>query len=170
MHLPSYLAYLWHTLRAKRLPYERATSIYELPYKALAKQGITLLIFDLDDTLTGHGAPLDTRAKQLLRRLAKRFTLSVLSNGTQRKERLKGLPVFCAESTAKPSPMAVQEVLTQTRTKPTRAAFVGDKRSMDMYAAYRAGCAAAFLVAPYASIFGGPQAPLPLRIIRGCAL
>ncbi|RME31210.1 hypothetical protein D6789_03440 [Candidatus Woesearchaeota archaeon] len=166
MNIRGYCAYLAHRLRRRPLRFVEVASIHVIDYDALKKKGITTLIFDLDDTLAAHGAPLDEKTRALIEKLAKRFALGVLSNGRKRAQRLRGLPLFCAGNREKPSTIAVDEILKHYHALPSQTALIGDRVSMDIFLANAAGLAEAILVQPYSRVFGGPQAPLLLRAAR----
>ena len=52
-------------------PDEYVDSTYVIDFEKLYQEGYRGLIFDIDNTLVPHGAPADTRAIALFRRLKK---------------------------------------------------------------------------------------------------
>ena len=50
-------------------PDEYVASTYIIPFEKLYEEGYRGVIFDIDNTLVPHGAPADTRAKELFARL-----------------------------------------------------------------------------------------------------
>ena len=53
----------------KFYPDKEVNSAYEIDYEALYRQGYRGLIYDIDNTLTEHGAPATERAIELMKRL-----------------------------------------------------------------------------------------------------
>ena len=52
-------------------PDDYVDSAYEIPYEELYKKGYRGIVFDVDNTLVEHGAPVTERAVALFERLRK---------------------------------------------------------------------------------------------------
>ena len=67
-------------------PDEYVDSTYVIDFEKLYQEGYRGLIFDIDNTLVPHGAPADTRAIALFRRLKKLgFGCCLLSNNQKKR-------------------------------------------------------------------------------------
>ena len=67
-------------------PDEYVDSTYMIDFEKLYQEGYRGLIFDIDNTLVPHGAPADTRAIALFRRLKKLgFGCCLLSNNQKKR-------------------------------------------------------------------------------------
>lgn len=119
-------------------------SIYDLSPGALAKGGITLVLADLDNTLTPYEEAMPSprlRAwKEALEE--KGITLFVVSNS--RKSRR--CPDFCealgipyVRHAGKPGVKGFRAALEQTGASPKQAIMVGDQIFTDTWGANRAG-------------------------------
>ena len=71
-------------------PWKFVKSVYAIPYERLYEAGYRGIIFDIDNTLTEHGAPADEKVKGLFRRLREiGFTTCLVSNnGKERVQKL----------------------------------------------------------------------------------
>ncbi len=127
----------------KRLyPRMFAPSAYDLDYETLYEQGYRGIIFDIDNTLVGHDAPANDRAKELMTKLKSiGFKLSIVSNN--REPRVKsfadalGVPyVFKA---AKPRTGGYIKAIEIMGTSLKTTLAIGDQLLTDIYGANRAG-------------------------------
>ena len=60
-------------------------SAYEIPYEELYKKGYRGIVFDVDNTLVEHGAPVTERAVALFERLRKTgYDTCIISNNKDR--------------------------------------------------------------------------------------
>ena len=57
-------------------PDDYVDSAYEIPYEELYKKGYRGIVFDVDNTLVEHGAPVTERAVALLDRKSTRLNSS----------------------------------------------------------------------------------------------
>ena len=65
-------------------PDHEINSSFEIDYQALFQSGKRAVIFDVDNTLVPHGAPADTRAKELFSKLHRLgFRTLLLSNNKE---------------------------------------------------------------------------------------
>ena len=122
----------------------------------LQKQGITLLLTDLDYTLAPKAVRRpDGALKVWIAELkAAGITVMIVSNnrsGARVTEFCHDLGIDYQGHAGKPSPKGLQAAMDRTGTAPTHTAMLGDKLLTDMLAARRAGVTA-LMVEP----LGGP--------------
>lgn len=122
----------------------------------LQKQGITLLLTDLDYTLAPKAVRRpDGALKDWIAKLkAAGITVMIVSNnrsGARVTEFCQDLGIGYQGHAGKPSPKGLQAAMDRTGTAPAHTAMLGDKLLTDMLAARRAGVTA-LMVEP----LGGP--------------
>ena len=122
----------------------------------LQKQGITLLLTDLDYTLAPKAVRRpDGALKDWIGALkAAGITVMIVSNnrsGARVTEFCHDLGIGYQGHAGKPSPKGLQAAMDRTGTEPAHTAMLGDKLLTDMLAARRAGVTA-LMVEP----LGGP--------------
>ena len=122
----------------------------------LQKQGITLLLTDLDYTLAPKAVHRpDGALKDWIAELkAAGITVMIVSNnrsGARVTEFCHDLGIGYQGHAGKPSPKGLQAAMDRTGTAPAHTAMLGDKLLTDMLAARRAGVTA-LMVEP----LGGP--------------
>lgn len=73
-------------------PDDYVDSAYEIPYEELYKKGYRGIVFDVDNTLVEHGAPVTERAVALFERLRKTgYDTCIISNNKSRvSDRCRG--------------------------------------------------------------------------------
>ncbi len=70
----------------KFYPDEAVESAWEIPYEELYGRGVRGLLFDIDNTLTGHGADATSQVLALMERLKKiGFRIMFLSNNDEER-------------------------------------------------------------------------------------
>ena len=95
-------------------PDDYVDSAYEIPYEELYKKGYRGIVFDVDNTLVEHGAPVTERAVALFERLRKTgYDTCIISNNKEPRVR----------------PLA----------EAVHSFFVGDQLFTDVWGANRAG-------------------------------
>lgn len=117
-------------------------STYVIDFERLYARGYRGLIFDIDNTLVPHGAPIDARARKLFARLrAIGFSYIFISNN--KEERVKpfadaanGPFISKAGKPGRKNYLAACEVMGLSCA---RTAFVGDQLFTDVYGAKRSG-------------------------------
>jgi len=154
---------------AKDLTFQKASSVYDLDYQLLKKKGVRILIFDVDDTLCGHGDAFPPKSKKLI--FSKEFQVALLSNAHQwRQEELTkliaGSAVLIEKSSSKPSPAGYLRILEQVKVKPEQTVVIGDRLGTDLWGGHLAGITNLILVEPFSYMIGGTKAPLLIRGIR----
>ena len=133
-------------------PDKYIVSTYQINFDRLYGQGYRGIIFDIDNTLVEHGAPVNDKAEALFKELHYQgFKTCIISNNSE--ERVKPLADkvnSCYVSKAgKPSPknyIRAAEIMGMGKDK---TFFVGDQIFTDVWGANRAGVES-FLVKPIA--------------------
>lgn len=123
-------------------PKEYVESTYVIDFEAFYQKGYRGIIFDIDNTLVGHGEPADDRAKELFFRL-KGIGFQTLMLSNNKEPRVK---MFCEAVDApyiykagKPSPKGYQKAMEQMGTTTENTLFVGDQIFTDIWGANRTG-------------------------------
>lgn len=117
-------------------------SAYRINYQQLYTNGYRGIIFDVDNTLVEHGAPVTTRAMELFDKLHRMgYDTCIISNNSE--ERVKPF-ADCVHSkyvskAAKPSPVNYQRAMELMHTDKCNTFFVGDQIFTDIWGANRAG-------------------------------
>ena len=114
--------------------------VYSINYKKLKKQGITCLVFDLDNTLgliTELKCPEKT--KELVKELQKDFLVLVCSNNnkTRLKPYLKDLGIGGVAWSMKPLTLGLRKIKRKYRLKKSEMVLIGDQLVTDILCANR---------------------------------
>lgn len=171
MHLPSFFA-LFRTKGIRgTLVTGRAKTVFDIDYNHLAVDGITLLMYDVDDTLGGYHDTLSDDVLRLLRTLTQQFSIAAISNCPPERMAyldtiLRDTGVFVSPIAHKPSSDGVLHTLRHFNRTPECAAMIGERTGMDLFGAYTAGVRQRILVDPYSSVFPATKAPLLYRWCR----
>ena len=121
------------------IPFAHATSIYEIPVDFYKKQGVNVLLIDLDNTLDSYRLLIPTeRAVKLVNSL-KESGLKVIIVSNNRGKRVSsyanaiGCP--CISSTRKPFSGKIRRFLKENGYEPAETMLVGDQLMTDVLAA-----------------------------------
>ena len=153
-----------------------ADDIYKIRGEALARQGIRLLLADLDNTLVPYGVPLpDERLKAWRDDLAAHgVTLFVLSNNRhESRPRIfsEGLEVPYIGHAGKPKTPSFHQAMEQMGVTKEQTAIIGDQVFTDVLGGNRAGVTT-ILVRPI-RLAGNPgrylryAVEVPFRLLSG---
>ncbi|MDO5403216.1 MAG: YqeG family HAD IIIA-type phosphatase [Eubacteriales bacterium] len=117
-------------------------SAYKVDYKKLYDKGYRGIIFDVDNTLVEHGAPVTKRAAALFESLRKTgFDTCIISNN--KETRVKPLAEQVASKyvsrAKKPSPVNYVKAMNMMGTDSKNTLFIGDQLFTDVWGANRAG-------------------------------
>ncbi len=173
MHLKTYLKFwIAGQFLNKKLITEQYSSIFEIDYKKLQKQGIKLIIFDYDNTISCyHDWQIDKETDLLLDKLKKmNFKLAILSNSTKTniakiKKLFKRKNIYISDNKkSKPHPNDFLEIMKIYKTKNISTAMIGDRVTTDIYGAYLAGIKKRILVQYFKT--SCPKIPKINRIIN----
>ena len=119
-------------------------SIFDLPLDKLKESGITLFIFDLDNTIVPwKSMELEPETVAWFRELLRlKFKACLLSNNSQeRVEKIANhleIPFVC--NAAKPFSHGFKQVFAMLKLRPQQTAVVGDQLFTDVWGGRRAGC------------------------------
>ncbi len=123
-------------------PDEYVASTYIIPFEKLYEEGYRGVIFDIDNTLVPHGAPADTRAKELFARLKSiGFASCLISNNQEPRVRMFNEEIgtkyiFNAHKPARTNYIRAMELMETDRSN---TVFVGDQLFTDVWGAKRTG-------------------------------
>lgn len=131
-------------------PKSRAVSSYEIDYEGKYYCGYRGIIFDIDNTLVGHGADADERAVRLIKKITELgFRVCFLSNNKEPRVKrfCDGLEaggvnmnrVFYISKAGKPSVKNYYGAMELMKTDQSTTFFVGDQLFTDVWGANRAG-------------------------------
>ena len=117
-------------------------SAYEIEYDKLYQQGYRGIIFDVDNTLVEHGAPVNKKAADLFAALQNMgYETCIISNNSE--ERVKPLADKVnskyVSKAGKPSPVNYYKAMELMNTGQSNTFFVGDQVFTDVWGANRAG-------------------------------
>lgn len=117
-------------------------SAYKIDYKSLYEKGYRGIIFDVDNTLVEHGAPVTERAKQLfidLREMG--FDTCIISNNKEYRVKPLADQVQSryVSNAHKPSPKNYVKAMELMNTNLKTTLFIGDQLFTDVWGANRAG-------------------------------
>lgn len=129
-------------LYQKCIPSDYVTSIFDIDYKQLQKQGIKSLFFDLDNTIIAYDeTELSEKHIAFFNKLKKEFKLVIISNsGYQRVSKaLHQLDVFYVYHSAKPTKIGLKKALNMVQTKKDETILIGDQLMTDVLGASRFG-------------------------------
>lgn len=115
-------------------------NIFEVDYNKLKKQGITCLIFDLDNTLgliEHEKCPLKT--KKLLKELQKDFLILISSNNTKKRiaPYLKDLGIGGVAFSLKPSTKGLRKIKKHYNLNKKEMVMIGDQIVTDILSGNR---------------------------------
>lgn len=115
-------------------------NIFEIDYNKLKKQGITCLIFDLDNTLgliEHEKCPLKT--KKLLKELQKDFLILISSNNTKKRiaPYLKDLGIGGVPFSLKPSTKGLRKIKKHYNLNKKEMVMIGDQIVTDILSGNR---------------------------------
>ena len=126
----------------KFFPDEYMASTYVISFEKLYKEGYRGVIFDIDNTLVPHGAPVDERAKKLFARLEKiGFQSCLLSNNQEPRVKMfnQDIQTNYIYNAHKPSTKNYVKAMEKMGTDKENTLFVGDQLFTDVWGAKRAG-------------------------------
>lgn len=137
----------------KFYPNQAVRSAYKIPYEKLYQRGVRGLLYDIDNTLTEHGADATSEVLALMDRLKKiGFRITFLSNNNEERvarfNREIGANYIC--KAGKPSKKSYLRAMQQMGTTKENTVFIGDQLFTDIWGAKRAGIYA-YLVRPIAA-------------------
>lgn len=163
-------AYLDFLLSPKaNIATSRVRSVFDIDLTELQQRGIKTILLDIDDTIAGHRSPVPPDAAAWVASLAPRFAVGIVSNsGPRRRQEVPASLGGIAINTGpdKPAASAFEDVLQTLGAKAAEAAMIGDRRSMDLYGAMRAGLPVRILVEPFSAVRSGWPAPGWYRLVR----
>ena len=121
------------------VPYVHAQSIYEIPVDFFKRNGVNLLIIDLDNTLDSYRLlePTD-RAINLIKEIkSANITPVVVSNNTAKRvgKYAQSLQIDYLSSARKPFSHKLRRFLKERNVNPEEAMLVGDQLITDVLAA-----------------------------------
>jgi HAD superfamily phosphatase (TIGR01668 family) len=173
MHLKNYLKFwLYNTFTTKKIITGRSKSIYDINFDKLKQDGVKLIIFDYDDTLTGFHDDLTIESKELLFGLEKEnFDIAILSNFPPHREdslikNIEGHNIYLEKESNKPSTTGYKKIMNKFNLKGDQTAMVGDKVGTDLWGAYLSGIKYRVLVDPYSNDHKGKRAGILFRFQR----
>lgn len=117
-------------------------SAYDIKYEEYYKSGYRGIIYDVDNTLVEHGAPVTQRALELFDRLHSiGYETCIISNNSEERvkplaDKVKSKYVSKAK---KPSPVNYIKAMELMKTGKDNTFFVGDQIFTDVWGANRAG-------------------------------
>lgn len=123
------------------MPAARTKTVFDLPYQSLYQTGFKGLIFDIDQTLVMHGAPVTDQIIELFQKLEKLgFQLFLLSNNTEERiaEFNQDLAVPFIPLSDKPHPKNFLKALEIMNLAPSETLMIGDQLFTDVLGASRA--------------------------------
>ena len=173
MDILFYLKFWLSSLKGRKRFYtQHLTSIFDVDLAALKTNGISLLAFDVDDTLGEHKGGISEQTIEFLNKASDEgFKLAILSNcGKRRMEEVVKvfgpMNIYIEQSNTKPNPRGYFNVCNKLKVGTENAAMFGEKIGTDMYGAFLAGYKERILVKPYTLIFGGKKSSWVERAIR----
>ncbi len=156
------------------MPVIKEATVYDIDVNALVKRGVTLFLFDADDTIAGYSAQkLPQQTTELFKQiqLLPGVQIVVATNASRKRKTLIanvlahiGIPV--AGSGKKPDPVVFADILKSFNRRPDQSVMVGDRLGTDLWGAYLSEIPNLILVEPYSSRFQGNAAPAIIRVMR----
>lgn len=122
-------------------PDRYVASTYVIDFEKLYENGYRGLIFDIDNTLVPHGAPVDERAEKLFERLKKiGFQCCLISNNQEPRVKMfnKNIQVAYVYDAHKPSTKNYKKAMEIMGTDTENTVFIGDQLFTDVWGAKRA--------------------------------
>ena len=134
-------------------PDRAVSSAYKIPYEKLYQRGVRGLLYDIDNTLTEHGADATNETLALMNRLKKiGFRIMFLSNNDEERvvrfNQKIGAGYIC--KAGKPSKKSYLRAMQRMGTTKENTVFIGDQLFTDIWGAKRAGIYT-YLVRPIAA-------------------
>ena len=126
----------------KFYPSEYYTSTYVIDFTEYYKKGYRGILFDIDNTLVPHNAPVTEEAIRLIHRLKEiGFGICLVSNNKEPRvaEFNKPLDVKYIYKAGKPKRSGYQKAMQLLGTDTTNTLFVGDQLFTDLWGANNAG-------------------------------
>lgn len=123
-------------------PNVRKNSVYEIDFQALYSAGYRGLLFDIDNTLVGHGDPADERAVRLFKTLHETgFKTCLISNNKEGRVKsfADAVESFYVYKANKPSGAGYEKGCRIMGVSKEQALFIGDQLFTDIWGANRAG-------------------------------
>ena len=123
-------------------PDDYVDSAYEIPYEELYEKGYRGIVFDVDNTLVEHGAPVTERAVALFERLRKTgYDTCIISNNKEPRvspfaDKVGSPYIFKG---GKPSRKGYERAMERMKTDRDTTLFVGDQLFTDVWGANRTG-------------------------------
>ena len=117
-------------------------SSYEIPFEEYYERGFRGIIFDIDNTLVGHGKPADEKSVQLFKRLKDiGYKLCIISNNTDERVApfAKAVGSAYVSHASKPLSKGYKEAMKKMNTLPENTIFVGDQIYTDILGGNAAG-------------------------------
>jgi HAD superfamily phosphatase (TIGR01668 family) len=115
-----------------------ASSIQDIPYEQLKKQGIHTLFFDLDNTVMSYGETLiSNEIIQFLNDLKATFKIMIVSNsGFKRVSKASNhAKLEFIHSAKKPLKIGYKKALKKAACTKDKVVFIGDQLMTDIYGA-----------------------------------
>lgn len=135
---------------SKLFPTYYVTNTYEIDYETMYAAGYRGIIFDIDNTLVNHNAPMDERALELIAKLkAIGFKCAVVSNNDEERVSSFAKPaeLYYVYKAAKPAGKGYRAAADVMELDKETTFCVGDQIFTDVWGANRAGLVN-FLVKP----------------------
>lgn len=167
-----YYIKFWLKQNKKELITESYPTVFEINWDELKKKSVELLVFDVDDTLSGHQDNITEKSIELLRDLqAKGFKIAFFSNTKEERKQVKKVAkdfnIFVFLNSDKPNPTNLGTVLSEMKVKSAKCAVIGDKVSTDLFTAYQVGIPnRIFVTRPYSEVYGGSKPGIVYRTMR----
>ena len=123
-------------------PFEYCSSVYDIDFRSLYKAGYRGIIFDIDNTLVRHNAPVNDTVRELIQSLKNiGFDICLLSNNNAKRVNAFGedLDVFHIHRGGKPNTKGYIRAMALMNTCKGNTVFVGDQIFTDIWGANRAG-------------------------------
>ena len=136
-------------------------------------KNLKLIIFDVDDTLTGFFQKFDENTKKIIKKLSQKYQVVILTNSTKgREEEIKKefdkTNIFVKGMADKPMKHSFQFILEKFDISPENTMMVGDNPFADMWGAYRVNIRHRILIEPLSSVDKNIKETFFLfRILRG---
>ena len=127
---------------SKWYPSEYLDSTYSIDFEEMYARGFRGIMFDIDNTLVGHGAPQDERSLALFERLKGiGFKCAVVSNNKEPRVKSFAEPadLFYVYKAGKPGGKGYRAAAENMGLKPEETFCVGDQIFTDVWGANRAG-------------------------------
>ena len=123
-------------------PTRYESSVYEIDFEELYKEGYRGILFDIDNTLVPHGKPADDRAIALFAKLREIgfHTYLISNNGKQRVESFaEQVKSDCIFGALKPSRRNYRAAMKAMGTDENNTILIGDQLFTDIWGANRTG-------------------------------